>query len=92
VNGRWARKEVIPDQYVYSGNVLALRLQAERAVKGIVEELAAVPHPQGSVEQRMADSYKAFLDQRAIDAAGMARPSRGCRASGRRRHAPTCRH
>lgn len=72
VNGRWARKEVIPDQYVYSGNVLALRLQAERAVKGIVEELAAVPHPQGSVEQRMADSYKAFLDQRAIDAAGMA--------------------
>jgi len=72
VNGKWERAEVIPDQYVYSGNVLALRLGSERAVRAIIEELAATPHPDGTIEQRLADSYRAFLDRPAIDAAGMA--------------------
>jgi len=76
VNGKWASGEVIPDQYAYSGNALALRLGADRAVRAIVEELATAPHPPGTIEQRIADSYKAFLDQAAIDAAGLtpARP------------------
>ena len=72
VNGKWARAEAIPDQYPYSGNALALRLGAERAVRAIVEDLAAAPHPDGAIEQRIADSYRAFLDQAAIDAAGLA--------------------
>ena len=72
MNGKWARTEVIPDQYAYSGNVLGLRLGADRAVRTIITELAATPHPQGSIEQRIADSYKAFVDQAAIDAAGLA--------------------
>jgi putative endopeptidase len=72
VNGKWLRREVIPAQYVYSGTVLALRVGSERAVRAILDELAATPHPQGSVEQRLADSYRAFCDQAAIDAAGMA--------------------
>jgi len=72
VNGKWAKAEVIPDQYAYSGNALALRLGSDRAVRAIVEELVATPHPDGTIEQRIADSYKAFLDQPAIDAAGLA--------------------
>ncbi|KUR76528.1 M13 family metallopeptidase [Novosphingobium sp. Fuku2-ISO-50] len=72
VNGKWAHAEVIPDRYVYSGNVLALRVGSEHAVRAIIEDLAAVPHPDGSIEQRLADSYRAFLDRPAIDAAGMA--------------------
>jgi len=76
VNGKWAQAEVIPDQYAYSGVVLALRVGADRAVRTIVEELGATPQPDGTPEQRIADSYKAFLDQPAIDAAGLtpARP------------------
>lgn len=72
VNGKWDRAETIPPQYAYSGTVLALRLGAERAVRAIVEELAAAPHPAGTIEQKLADSYRAFLDRAAIDAAGLA--------------------
>jgi putative endopeptidase len=72
VNGKWASSEVIPDSYGYSGNALALRLGADRAVRAIVDELAATPHPAGTIEQRIADSYRAFMDRTAIDAAGLA--------------------
>lgn len=72
VNGKWLRAETIPDAYPYSGPVLALRLGSARAVRAIVEELAATPHPNGTVEQRIADSYRAVMDQSAIDAAGLA--------------------
>ena len=71
-NGKWANGEVIPDQYPYSGNALALRLGADRAVRAIVDDLASTPHPDGAIEQRIADSYRAYMDQSAIDAAGIA--------------------
>lgn len=72
VNGKWDRSETIPPQYPYSGVALALVLGAEQAVKQIVENLAATPQVPGSDGQRIADSYHAFLDQNAINAAGMA--------------------
>ncbi len=72
VNGKWERSDVIPPQYPYSGNALALVLGAEQAIKEIVEGLAAAPQAAGTTGQRIADSYRAFLDQPAIDAAGMA--------------------
>ena len=72
VNGKWLRSEVIPDQYTYSGNVLALRVGSARAVRTILDDLVANPHPAGSVEQRLADSYRAFMDDAAINAAGLA--------------------
>lgn len=72
MNGKWDRSEAIPPQYPYSGVALALTLGAEQAVKDIVQGLAAAPQAPGSDNQRIADSYKAFLDRPAIDAAGMA--------------------
>lgn len=72
VNGKWASAEVIPPQYPYSGSALGLILGAEQAVKAIVEGLAAAPQTPGTTGQRIADSYRAFLDQAAIDAAGLA--------------------
>ncbi len=72
VNGKWERAEVIPPQYPYSGNALALRLGAERAVREIVESIAAKPQQPGTNARRIADSYAAFLDRAAIDAAGLA--------------------
>ncbi len=72
VNGKWASTEVIPPQYPYSGSALGLILGAEQAVKAIVEGLAAAPQTPGTTGQRIADSYRAFLDQAAIDAAGLA--------------------
>ncbi|GEO01469.1 peptidase M13 [Novosphingobium sediminis] len=72
VNGKWDRIETIPPQYSYSGVALALTLGAEQAVKDIVQGLAATPQAPGTDGQRIADSYRAFLDRPAIDAAGMA--------------------
>ncbi|WP_421850054.1 M13 family metallopeptidase [Novosphingobium sp.] len=72
VNGKWDRSETTPPQYAYSGVTLALVLGAEQAVKQIVEELASTPQTPGTTGQRIADSYRAFLDQGAIDAAGLA--------------------
>ncbi|WP_298172577.1 M13 family metallopeptidase [Novosphingobium sp.] len=72
VNGKWERSEVIPPQYPYSGVALALVLGAEKSVRQIVEDLVATPQAPGSDGQRIADSYRAFLDQSAINAAGMA--------------------
>ena len=72
VNGKWLSSEVIPDAYTYSGNVLALRVGSDRAVRTILDDLVAAPHPAGTIEQRLADSYRAFMDDAAINAAGMA--------------------
>ncbi|QDM40943.1 M13 family metallopeptidase [Altererythrobacter sp. TH136] len=72
VNGKWDAAEVIPPQYPYSGVALGLRLQAERDVKAIVDEMAAGSYPAGSLEQRVSDLYKAYLDTAAINAAGLA--------------------
>ena len=71
VNGKWEARETIPPQYPYSGVALALRLGAERDVRAIVEEMTATTHPAGSLEQRIADGYRAFLDVDAINAAGL---------------------
>ena len=72
VNGKWERTEVIPPQYPFSGSALGVILGAEQAVKAIVADLAATSHTPGTTGQRIADSYRAFLDTAAIDAAGLA--------------------
>jgi putative endopeptidase len=72
VDGKWAAREVIPAQYPYSGVALNLRLGAERDVRQIVEEMAAGNYPAGSLEKRIGDAYKAYLDVNAINAAGLA--------------------
>ena len=71
VNGKWEAAEVIQPQYSSSGVGLNLQLGAEQAVRSIVEEMATGKHATGSIEQRVGDSYRAFVDTAAIDAAGM---------------------
>ena len=72
VNGKWAATDVIQPQYPASGVSLNLQLGAEQAVRSIVEEMAAGRHASGSLEQKVGDSYRAFVDTAAIEAAGMA--------------------
>ena len=72
VNGKWAATDVIQPQYPASGVALNLQLGAEQAVRSIVEEMAAGRHASGSLEQKVGDSYRAFVDTAAIEAAGMA--------------------
>jgi putative endopeptidase len=72
VNGKWKAATKIPPKYPYYGVTTNLRIGSERAVKGIIDDLAARPNAPGSVEQRVADMYRAFLDVEAINRAGLA--------------------
>ncbi len=72
VNGKWKAKTRIPAKYPSYGVTTNLRIGSERAVKAIIDELAARQNAPGSLEQRVADMYRAFLDVEAIDRAGLA--------------------
>ncbi|WP_310468043.1 M13 family metallopeptidase [Sphingomonas sp.] len=72
VNGKWKAANEIPAKYPYYGVTTNLRIGAERQVRAIIDELAARQNPPGSLEQRVADMYRAYLDTAAINAAGMA--------------------
>ena len=72
VNGKWLAATEIPAQYVSYGVARNLTLTAERQIRTIVGELAAGTHPAGTLAQQVGDSYRAFVDTAAIDAAGMA--------------------
>ncbi len=72
VNGKWLRTTEIPAQYVSYGVTRNLSLTAERQVRSIVDELAEGTPPAGSLAQKVGDSYRAFVDTAAINAAGMA--------------------
>ena len=72
VNGKWAAVTTIPPQFPYYGVVTDLRLGSDRDVRKIVEELASSNPAPGTLERRIGDSYSAYLDTKAIDAAGLA--------------------
>ncbi|HEX8622817.1 MAG TPA: M13 family metallopeptidase [Allosphingosinicella sp.] len=72
VNGKWKAATPIPAKYPYYGVTLDLRLGSERAVRSIIEDLAARRNAPGSLEQRVADMYRAYLDTEAINRAGLA--------------------
>jgi predicted metalloendopeptidase len=48
-----------------------LRAGAEADVKAIVEDVVRQPHAPGSLEQKIADIYRSYLDTAAIEAAGL---------------------
>ena len=72
VNGKWMAATEIPPQLSYYGTAINLRLGAERDVREIVEGVAASHPAPGTIEQKIADTYRAFLDTDAINAAGLA--------------------
>ncbi|MCO6763519.1 hypothetical protein KQH43_30975, partial [Streptomyces sp. EL5] len=62
VNGKWAKTDTIPAAYPRSGIALALHLEAQRAVRAIIDDLAHSAQAPGSIEAKLADSYRAFND------------------------------
>ncbi|HEU0134836.1 MAG TPA: M13 family metallopeptidase, partial [Allosphingosinicella sp.] len=72
VNGKWKAATKIPAKYPYYGVTTNLRIGSERAVKGIIDDLASRQNAPGSLEARVADMYRAYLDVEAINRAGLA--------------------
>ncbi|MXO70347.1 M13 family metallopeptidase [Alteraurantiacibacter buctensis] len=72
VNGRWIARTEIPADRTRFGSFDILREDATHDVEALVAELAAANPAPGTTERRVIDTYNAFLDQQAIDAAGLA--------------------
>ncbi|MCA8890182.1 MAG: hypothetical protein KDA46_15205, partial [Parvularculaceae bacterium] len=71
-NGSWIDSFVIPADLPGYVSFTMLRLEAEDDVKEIVEDLAATDSAKGSLEQKVGDFYKSWMDVDAVNAAGAA--------------------
>jgi putative endopeptidase len=71
-NGQWLKDMPIPaDKPVY-GTFIQMRDRADERVRRIVEELAASQRASSGNEQKIGAYYRSYLDEAAIDKAGMA--------------------
>ncbi|WP_380873782.1 zinc metalloprotease [Sphingomonas sp. DBB INV C78] len=71
-SGAWKQANPIPPDRSAWSPFLMLRAKAEGDVKAIVDDIAGRPQPAGSIERKIADTYNAYLDTKAIEAAGLA--------------------
>ncbi|MBW8756147.1 MAG: M13 family metallopeptidase, partial [Burkholderiales bacterium] len=70
MNGAWLKKTEIPADKASWGTFYQLRELSDQRVKDIIEELASRPQPAGTVNAKIGDFYKSYMDTAAIDAAG----------------------
>jgi len=69
-NGRWLDTHTIPADRPRWGTFDQLDEEANERVRRLIQGLPQ-ESPSGSIEQKVGDYYRAFLDQSAIDAAGL---------------------
>jgi putative endopeptidase len=71
-NGQWLKDTPIPADKSNFGTFIELRDRADERVKKIVEELASAAAPAGTNEHKIGAYYRAYIDEAAIDKAGLA--------------------
>jgi putative endopeptidase len=71
-NGQWIKATPIPADKADYGIFIQLRDRSDERVRQLVEDLSAKAAPAGSVEQKIGSFYRSFLDEAAIDKAGLA--------------------
>jgi len=72
VNGKWIAANAIPADRTTFGAFHLLREHSIENVQALMNDLVAANPAPGTPERRIVDSYSAFLDQDAINAAGLA--------------------
>ena len=73
VNGNWVKATVIPPERSSTGSFQILRILSEKRMRDIVAELQAKPYDQLTTEEKkLRDLYEAYVDQAAIETAGLA--------------------
>jgi putative endopeptidase len=71
VNGTWDKNTVIPaDKAAWGGFGVLAELSTTRT-RTLIEEIAAKPAPKGSNEQKIGDLYRSYMDEAAIERAGI---------------------
>ncbi|MGO9038795.1 MAG: M13 family metallopeptidase [Steroidobacteraceae bacterium] len=71
-NGGWLRSHPIPADQSYWGVGAALEQENQGFIHDLVESLTKTPWPPGSGERKIADFYLSGMDERGIEAAGLA--------------------
>jgi putative endopeptidase len=71
-NGHWLQATQIPPDKADWGITREMRDRSDARVRQIVEDLAQAKHAPGSIEQKIGDFYASFMDEAAIDQAGLA--------------------
>ena len=72
-NHKWLEANPLPPEFSRFGAFNLLREKSTSDVKALVDELVAKdPAALSADEKRIVDAYNAFLDRKAIDAAGLA--------------------
>ena len=69
-NGHWLDTQAIPSDRARWGAIDQLAEQTDDQIRKLIQNLPEHA-PAGSIEQRVGDYYRAFLDQNSIDAAGL---------------------
>ncbi len=69
-NGHWLDSHTIPTDRARWGTFDQLSEEADTRIRKLIQDLPEHP-PAGSIEQKVSDYYHAFLDESAIDAAGL---------------------
>ena len=72
MNGTWVKNTQIPADKAIWGAFVDLRESSDKRVREIAEGLGATHPAAGSNAQKVDDYYHAFLDEAAIDKAGLA--------------------
>ncbi len=72
VNGPWLKTATIPADKSSFGLAIQLRDRADARVKTLVEALATQTAAAGSVEEKIGNFYRSYLDTAAIDKGGLA--------------------
>jgi putative endopeptidase len=71
VNGAWVSTFTMPADKARYGVFDALRDKSEVDVRSLLDELAASPAAAGSVQQKVADLYRSWMDEAAIETRGI---------------------
>jgi len=71
-SGAWLNNNPIPADRTRWGTFDMLASKSESDVRAIIDELAAKDAPAGSIERKIGDYYRAFMNEDAIEAAGLA--------------------
>jgi putative endopeptidase len=70
--GFWMQNNQIPRDRSRWGAFDKLGAKAESDVRAIIDELSAKTSANGTIEQKIGDFYRSYMDTAAIDAAGLA--------------------
>jgi putative endopeptidase len=70
-NGRWLREYEIPESRSEHGAFIGLRDRSDERVRTIIDELTSREPTAGSIEQKISDYYRSYMNTDALEELGI---------------------